>query len=73
MTEEDLLAAALSGDEAQWTALHEQCRDRSRAEALARLLETHATADNDAAAAWAQVLADLHPGLQVNLSAARKA
>ena len=72
MTDEELLRAALDGSETEWAELHNRCRDRTQAEALARMLEKHADADNDAAAAWAQVLADLHPGLQVNLSAARK-
>jgi hypothetical protein len=71
MTDDELLHAALNEDESQWAALHEQCRDRRHAEALARVLEAHATVDNDAAGAWAQVLADLHPGLVVKLRAAR--
>ncbi len=67
MTAEELLNTALHGGEAEWTKLHEACRDRSQAEALARLLEQHATEENDAAVAWGQVLSDLHPGLKVNL------
>lgn len=67
MSDAELLDAALSGDETKWTTLHEVCRDRAQAEALARMLEQHATADIDAAEAWAHVLAELHPGLVANL------
>lgn len=73
MTDEELLHTALHGGEAEWTRLHEICRDRARAEALARMLEQHASEENDAAAAWAQVLADLHPGLKVSLPRSRPA
>jgi len=71
MISETLLNMALHGGEAEWTRLHEICRDRAQAEALARMLEQHATAEDDAAVAWAQVLADLHPGLKVNLLPSR--
>lgn len=67
MTDEDLLRMALSGGETDWEALHEVCKDRTSAEALARLLEQHANAGIDAADAWAQVLGEMHPGLRVNL------
>lgn len=73
MTNDELLATALHGGETEWARLHEICRDRAQAEALARLLEQHASEENDAAAAWAQVLADLHPGLKVKLSPERRA
>lgn len=71
MTDDELLRMALNGDETEWTHLHERCRIRTEAERLARLLERHADAGNDAAGAWAQVLVDLHPSLVVNLPPAR--
>ena len=67
MTDKELLNTALHGGETEWQRLHETCRDRARAEALARVLEQNANDDSDAAVAWAAVLADLHPGLKVNL------
>ncbi len=71
MTDDELLHAALRGGETEWTKLHEICRDRAQAEALARMLERYANAENDAAFAWAKVLTDLHPGLKINLSTVR--
>lgn len=62
-----MLKTALHGSEADWTKLGELCAVRSRAEALGRMLEQHTHAGIDAAEAWAHVLADLHPGLKVNL------
>ncbi len=73
MTDDELLHTALHGGEAEWARLHKICRDRAQAEALARMLERHANEENDAAAAWAQVLADLHPSLKINLPPARPA
>lgn len=70
MTDEELIRAALHGGEKEWERLHEICADRKRAEALARLLEQHADVKNDAAAAWAEVLAEQHPGLKVNFRSA---
>lgn len=71
MTDQELLHTALHGVETEWQKLYEACRDRGRAEALARALEEKANDDSEAAVAWAGVLADLHPGLKVNLSPAR--
>ncbi len=72
MTDDELLRTALAGNEAEWAALHEVCRDRAQAEALARVLEKHTNTDSDAAVAWGHVLSDLHPGLTVNLPPAPK-
>ncbi|MDO8540173.1 MAG: hypothetical protein Q7S40_06980 [Opitutaceae bacterium] len=67
MTDTELLKVALHGGEDEWQELYQTCRDRARAEQLARVQELHATDATDAAAAWANVLADLHPGLVVKL------
>lgn len=67
MTDETLLNTALHGGEAEWARLHELCQDRAKADSLARMLERHASAEDDTAAAWASVLADIHPGLKVVL------
>jgi hypothetical protein len=68
MTEEELLALALHGSD-DWDKLYEACRDRDQAEALARMLERRASAENTEAAAWAQLLGEMHAGLKVNLRA----
>lgn len=59
---------AVSGSESRWDELHEICTERTRADALARMLERHAHQGNEAAMAWAHVLAEIHPGLKVNLA-----
>lgn len=66
MTGEELLAVALHGSD-DWDKLYEECRDRDQAETLARMLERRATAENAAAAAWAQLLGEMHAGLKVSL------
>ncbi len=66
-----MLNTALDGGGTDWDRLHEICSDRARAEALARMLEQQATDENDTAVAWAQMLAELHPGLKVTLPPAR--
>ena len=66
MKEEELLEVALHRSD-DWDKLYEACRDRARAEALARLLERRTTARNAEASAWARLLAEMHPGLRVNL------
>jgi len=68
MTEEELLAVALHGSD-DWDKLYEECRNRDQAETLARMLERRATAENVQAAAWAQLLEQMHAGLQVTLRA----
>lgn len=73
MTDQELLKTALHGGETEWQKLHEACRDRALAEALARVLEQNSNGDSDAGVAWAHVLMDLHPGLKVNLPPARPA
>ncbi len=62
-----MLNTALHGGETEWARLHKICRDRAQADVLARMLEQRATEENDAAMAWAQVLADQHPGLKITL------
>lgn len=68
MTESELLSAALHGHD-DWDKLYEFCRDRAQAEALASVLERHATANNQEATAWATLLGEMHPGLVVRLPA----
>jgi hypothetical protein len=68
MTEEELLAVALHGSD-DWDKLYEACRDRGQAEALARMLEQNASAENAEATAWAQLLGEMHAGLKVRLRA----
>lgn len=68
MTDSELLAAALQGHD-DWDKLYEFCRDRAQAEALARVLERHATAGSQEATAWATLLGEMHPGLVVKLPA----
>lgn len=69
MTNNELLTAALRGSGTDWEKVHEVCEDRARAEALGRMLEEGAALGNKAAEAWAHVLAEMHPGLMVNLRA----
>ncbi len=71
MTDKELLDEALRGGEADLEKLFEVCRDRPRADALARMLEQCATEADVAAKAWAQVLEETHPGLKVNLPPTR--
>jgi two-component system chemotaxis response regulator CheY len=66
MTDERLLDLALRGGETEWEELHKLCLDRGTAERLCRVLERSTTQAVDVAAAWAGVLAEIHPGLKVN-------
>lgn len=70
MTDDKLLAMALSGDENEWEELHRLCLDRPIAERLGRALARTTKEANDVADAWARVLEGLHPGLQINLAPA---
>ncbi len=63
-----MLAVALHGSD-DWDKLYEKCLDRDQAETLARMLERCATAENAEAAAWGQLLEQMHAGLQVKLRA----
>lgn len=67
MTHRELLEAALRGAETDWEQVHEACKDLTKAQALGRLLEESTTEENENAKAWANVLAEMHPGLNVKL------
>lgn len=67
MTDSELLAGVLRGNEADVEKLYEVCLDRARAEALARMLEQDSTRADEGAKTWAHVLEEMHPGLKVNL------
>ena len=71
MTDEELLSAALDAGAKDWEKVQEICSDRNRAVALARMLERNADEKVEAAASWAHALAELHPGLTVNLPPVR--
>jgi CheY-like chemotaxis protein len=64
---QQLLDFALHGDETEWEELHKVCLDRSTAERLGKLLEWNTSQAVDVAVAWAGVLEELHPDLNVNL------
>jgi hypothetical protein len=67
MTDDELLHLALHGGEDGWQELHELCLTRTMAERLAKVLERSTHQEIDVAAAWANVLQELHPGLKVML------
>lgn len=67
MTNSEILEAALRGTAADWEHVHEACKDRAQAEALGRMLEESATLGDANAKAWAHLLAEFHPGLNVKL------
>lgn len=65
LSDEQFLNAALRGTAEQCETVLEECHDRERAETLARLLERFASRDNQDALAWAELLEEMHPGLEV--------
>jgi hypothetical protein len=71
MTDENLLRAALDDSAEDWEKVQDVCADRNRAMALARMLEENSNEEVEAAVSWAHALAELHPGLTVNLPHAR--